>query len=502
LLEVKNHNLSEAKRNLIQKYLSGSFSQKGRATRPITPRAIGAVVPPSLSQEQLLLRETSRPQMPSLYNECFTLRIPGCLDVAKLQESITEIIRRHEIWRTTFEIVNGSFVQVVQLPPKEIPLQTIDLCGLGEERTEEEVLRIAGELTQPGFDLSRGPLMRIKLLRIAAEEHRLLMAAHLSIIDGMSVYKLFPSELAQLYAAFCAGAPSPLPELPVQYGDYALWQRSWLSDEEVSRQIAYWSKQLGGSLPMLRWPSDRPRPPVFTHRGDMQRFRLGPELSDSIKELRRSEGVTLFSVLLAGFACLLYSYTSQADLAIGTPSPAGRKRSEVQRLLGYFLNPVVIRIDLADDPSARELFRRVQNRTAEAIAYDDVPIEVVAKRLQLEMALSCSSLFTVAISLQPESTGDTGWRVTSMDASSGGAVWDLYLAFIDDKDEIIGRAQYNPDLFDGETIRDAIQDLRTILDRIVADPELKVSSLPHTVKQSSDPMKRVSSGNESNYTAG
>jgi hypothetical protein len=492
-----NGDLSEAKRNLIQQYLSGRISQKLRLTRPITRRRADTPVLASLSQEQLLLRENGRRDMPALYNECFTVRMVGPVDVPRLEQSLAEIIRRHEIWRTSYDIVNGSFVQVVHPPSQDI-LPVIDLRGLGEERVEEEALRVATEQAQLPFDLSRGPLMRLSLMRTATAEYRLSIAAHLSIIDGMSVYQLFPSELARLYAAFCAGEPSPLSELPIQYGDYAFWQRSWLVDDEVTRQLAYWRKQFAGGLPLLQWPTDRARPTVFTHRGEIQSFRLSPPLSDAIKNLTRREGVTLFAVLLASFACLLYCYTSQVDLVIGTPSPAGRKRSEVQSLLGYFLNPVALRISLQDDPPFSESVRRAQNVTAQAIAYDDLPIEVLAKELHLNIDASRSSLFTVAISLQPESAGAPGWRVTSMDASSGGAVWDLYVAFINGTDGIVGRAQYNRDLFEAQTITHAMQDLQIVIERMVADSGQPVSTLCQHVRIASDrQMKEYSGGKDS-----
>ena len=213
---------------------------------------------------------------------------------------------------------------------------------------------------------------------------------------------------------------------------------------------------------------------------------MSRSLTNAIKELRKCEGVTLFAVLLASFASLLYCYTSQTDLIIGTPSQAGRKRSEVESLLGYFLNPVALRINLEDDPSVRELLLRAQNATAGAMACDDLPIEVLAKELHLNTDSSCSPIFTVAISVQPEAAGAEGWQVTSMDASSGGAVWDLYVAFINGMEEIVGRAQYNPDVFDGHTIRDTLKDLEAVMEAIVANPSQRVSSLHQHVRMAID----------------
>ena len=321
-------------------------------------------------------------------------------------------------------------------------------------------------------------------MRTGDTDYRLSVVAHLSIVDGISVYQLFPSELAALYTAFSAGKPSPLPELPIQYADYAYWQRRWLRDDELARQLTYWRKQLAGELPVLRWPADRPRPDVQTYRGAIRAFALSRLLTDALKKLARREGVTLFTTLLASFTGLIYCYTSQVDLVIGTPSPTGRKRSEFQALLGYFLNPVALRIDLQDDPSLRELLLRAQKVIAEAISYDDLPIEVLAKELRRKPVPSRNPFFTLAISLQPTTPdGAKGWHVTSMDADSGGAVWDLYLAFIDGVDGMIGRVQYNPDLFESLTISHMLRDLQKVMKAIVADPGQHISSLPLVVQE-------------------
>jgi surfactin family lipopeptide synthetase A len=308
--------------------------------------------------------------------------------------------------------------------------------------------------------------------------------AHLSIVDGISVYRLFPTELAKLYTAFSAGKPSPLPELPIQYADYAYWQRQWLRDDELASQLTYWRNQLAGDLPVLRWPADRPRPAVQTYRGAIRSFVLSQSLNDGLRQLSQREGVTLFTTLLASFASLIYCYTSQVDLVIGTPSTSGRKRSEFQALLGYFLNPVALRIDLQDDPSLRELLLRAQKVIAEAISYDDLPIEVLAKELRPKPDPGRNSFFTIAISLQPTVPDEaTGWHVTSMDAESGGAPWDLYLAFINRGDGMIGRVQYNPDLFESLTISHMLRDLQSVMRTLVADPGQRISSLPLVVQE-------------------
>jgi hypothetical protein len=485
-VHAKTH-LSEAKRTLMQAYVSGKISHKLRAPRAITARPTSKPALVSLFQEQLLLRENGRRHMPSIYNECFTIRMAGgSIDVTALERALTEIIRRHEIWRTTYDISHGCFVQVVHPPAPKIRLPFVDLRSFLGERLEEKVLRVTAEEAQRPFDLNRGPLLRFTLIRTGTTDYRLSVVAHLSIVDGISVYRLLPSELAVLYAAFFKSKCSPLPELPIQYADYAFWQRSWLTEDEIERQLAYWRKRLAGEPPALHWPTDNPETAVNTYRGEIEAFRLSPLLTDVIKKLSRSEGVTLFVVFLASFASLLYCYTSQTDVIIGTPSQAGRKRSEVASLLGYFLNPVALRINLQDDPSIRELLLQVKNATAEAMAYDDVPLEVIAKELHINGTSSRRAIFKVAISMQPQAAEVPGWGVTSMDASSGGAVWDLYLAFINGMDEIVGRAQYNPDVFEGHTIRHVLQDLQTMMQTMAADPGQRVSSLRQCVGLRSD----------------
>jgi len=304
------------------------------------------------------------------------------------------------------------------------------------------------------------------------------MTAHLSIVDGVSVYQVFPSELAQLYQAFSASKMSPLPEPLIQYADYAYWQRRWLIGREMQKQLDYWRNRLAGELPTLQWPNDHPRPAAQTFCGAALSFAWPRHLGDAIKELSLRVGVTLFTSLQSGFTALLHNYTGQSDIIVGTISPAGRKRSEVQGLLGYFLNPVVLRIDFTGDPPFNELLRQTQRVTSEAISHDDLPIEFLAQELLPKQDPSRHPFFTTAISLQPPmSPIGSGWSVTSMDAASGGAMWDLYLAFIEQSTGMIGRVQYNPDLFEARTITQMVEDLQALLATAVANPRQRLSKL-------------------------
>ncbi len=465
--------LSDAKRRLLQKYLRGEMAAGSDA---IVARRENRPTPLSLAQEQLW-RRSRVPGIPALYNESITVRRSGALEVAALERAMAEVIRRHEIWRTSYGTLDGEPVQVVHPAPATFPLAVADLEALSAPERESEVLRIAVEQAHRPFDLEGGPLLRATLVRMAEQEYRLVMTAHLSIVDGVSVYQVFPSELARLYEAFSTGKPSPMPDPPIQYGDFAGWQREWLHGAEFQTQVEYWRRKLAGPRAVLQWPHDHPRPSCQTFRGSIQPFVLSARLVDSLKHLSQEQGVTLFACLEAGLVALLHRYTGQDDMIVGTFSPAGRKRSEVQGLLGHFLNPVALRFNLAADPLFRDLLRQAQRVTAEAISYDDVPVQLLAQELLTKEDPSRHPFFTVGISLQPRTPSLPGWSVTSMDAESGGAFWDLYLAFIEQPGGIAGRAQYNPDLFEATTIAEVIGDLENVLIAASERPELSLSSL-------------------------
>jgi surfactin family lipopeptide synthetase A len=469
--------LSEAKRNLLKSFLRGELGETSGTSSRIMRRPSTETAPLSLTQQELWQRELCVPGIPPLYNECIIVRMMGPLDVVALEQSFTEIVRRHEIWRTTFDTVNGRPAQIIQ-PASPIKFPVLDLGGLGEAEREAESVRWVGAGTRRPFDLRRGPLLRPRLVKIDDAEHRLFLIAHQIVLDGMSAYQIFPAELAALYRAFSKGQPSPLPELTVQFADFAYWQRAWLQGEELVKQVDYWRKQLAGGPPVLGWPSERPRPAERTFRGAIQPFTLSKQLTRVLRELSHREGGTIFMTLLAGFAALLHRYTRQEDIVVGTLSPAGRKRTEIQGLLGYFLNPVALRLNFGRDPAFGDLLRQVRTVTAEAISHDDVPIEFLARELQRKPDPSHAPFFNVAVSLQPP-TPDLGleWSVTTMDVESGGGSWDLYIAFIDRPGGMIGRAQYNPDLFEPQAIMAMLSDLENLLEIVSANPGQRLSDL-------------------------
>jgi len=463
---------SETKRKLLEMCLRGDRRVNSTDLPPISRRASGSPPPLSLAQEQIWLSLQEPRDLPPVYNESITLHRLGPLNVAVLERCLSEIIRRHEIWRTTVATLNGHPVQIIHPAPDTYPCPVVDLRGLPVADRESEAIRLATEEARRPFDLLRGPLVRVMLATLSDEEHRLFFTMHQMIVDGVSAYRVLPSELVALYQAFSAGRPSPLPELPIQYADFACWQRQWLQGEALDQQSAYWREKLAGELPVLDWPTDRPRPPVQTYRGSMRPFTLPRNLSDTLRASSQRQGVTLFTTLLAGFVSLLHLYTGREVITVGTLAPAGRKRAEVQGLLGYFLNPVALRIDLSGNPTFREVLEQARGVISGALSHDDVPLERLANELKPKPDPTRHPFFQIMFSLAPPmSELGSGWSQTPMDVESGGARWDLYLELNDRQNGILGRAQYNPDLFDVSAITRMLEDYQYVLHAASSNPE-------------------------------
>ncbi|HKQ88383.1 MAG TPA: condensation domain-containing protein [Candidatus Acidoferrales bacterium] len=468
--------LSDAKRKLLDKFVREKFA------RPIEVAAISRcqsseLAPLALAQEQVLMHEQMVKGIP-LYNESVTLTFHCPMDRTVLERSVAEVIRRHEIWRTSYDTVRGQPVQVVHPASERFPLPLIDLRHIPGQEREVCIRNLGLSQTVHPFELRRGPLLRAALVAMADTEYRLVMSAHQSIVDGVSVYQIFPVELFAIYRAFSSGQRSPLPEPPLQFSDFARWQREWLSPTEKAKQIAYWRQKLAGQISVPSWPSERARPAERTFRGRIRGFTLPRTVADAAHRLGQRQGTTMFVVLLAGFYSLLHHYTGQDDLIVGTLSPAGRKRCEVHTLLGYFLNPVALRVNLGDDPPFVELLRRVQIAVSEAISNDDVPFEHVVEALRPLPDSSRNPYFNIGISLQPRMPDSGGaWTVTSMDAESGGAMLDLYVAFIDRPEGLHARVQYNPDIFEFREIRRMVEDLQALMQTGALRPQERVSKL-------------------------
>ncbi|HEV7376650.1 MAG TPA: condensation domain-containing protein, partial [Pyrinomonadaceae bacterium] len=368
--------LSPERRELLTRLLQKQGVTTSRL--PIAPRKSSTgQMPLSFAQQRLWFLDQLEPGS-SFYNIFDTLSFDEPLDVPALERSLNEVVRRHEVLRTTFTIVNGQPVQMIA-PSLKLPLQVIDLSNLSPLEKETEASRLSSEEARSPFDLSSGPLVRATLLRLGAEESVLLLTMHHITSDGWSL-DVLSRELRALYAAFHEGRSSPLTELPIQYADFAVWQREWLQGEALESQLSYWKKQLTGAPSALELPTDRPRPFVPTYRGASQSHGLSEDVAVSLKALSQREGVTLFMTLLAAFNLLLHRYTHQSDIVLGSPI-AGRNRAETEGLIGFFVNTLVMRTDLSGDPGFRELLGRVKEVALGAYAHQDLPFEKLVEAI-------------------------------------------------------------------------------------------------------------------------
>ena len=442
---------------------------------PVQPISRNQTIPLSFSQEQLWFLHQLTPEEP-VYNEPCTIRLQGAINIDALEKALNEIIKRHESLRTRFITVDGQPVQAIA-PPDTFNLPVVDLRVFPQELREAEALQIATKEAKLLFDLTTSPLLRATLMQLGDFDYRLFLTFHHIITDGVSIYSVFLKELAALYEAFSTGRLSPLAPLPVQYADFAVWQRQWLTQEILESQLDYWKQQLA-DLPVLQLPLDRPRPKKGTFRGARQCLVLSFDLTQALKTLSQQEGVTLYMTLLAAFKTLLYRYTGQDDIVVGTFS-ANRNRPELEGLIGCFLNTLVLRTDMSGTPSFRELLKRVRQVTLGAYAHEDLPFEKLVQTLQPERNLSQNPLFQVAFAPQPPMPSlNSGWTINQLDIQTDTAKFDLSLDVEERPEGIIGRLEYNTDLFDANTISRMIGHFQTLLEAIVANPEQRVSELP------------------------
>lgn len=473
---IPSDSASHDKQDLIRKYLQSRMSQQAESAAVIPRRSESGPAPLSFAQEQIWLHCQFAKD---LYNESVTVVRNGPLDVLALRRSLTEIIRRHEAWRTTFKVVEGHPVQIVNAP-YEPNLEAIDLRHLAIEEREAEALRRGRERARLPFDMERGPLLRATLVQLGEEDFRLYLFLHHIIFDGFSMYNVFLPELVTVYESLLAGPGAPLAELPVQYADFAAWQRSSsvLGEAELKESRAYWSSQLDGEIPVLELPTDRPRPALQSFRGAMHRFAFSKNLSDRLHQLANREHTSFFTTILACFTALLRRYSSQDDFVLGTVT-SGRKHTELESLLGCFQNPLALRLRLAGDPTFRELLTHAREVTLRALAHDNAPFERLVEELSVRRDTSRNPVFPVMFSLAPPTPAyEDGWDVNQLDLEIGTAKFDLDLELDDRPSGLQGRFVYCTDLFDAATIARMAGHFETMLEAIVADPEQKVSRLP------------------------
>jgi surfactin family lipopeptide synthetase A len=433
------------------------------------------VFPAAFAQQRLWFLDQLEPQR-ATYNVPAALRLQGRLDVQVLADSLNALVQRHAALRTTFGMSEGQLVQVIA-PGLRLPLPVVDLRDLAEAQRETEVGRLATEEARQPFDLSRGPLVRVTFLQLAAEAHLLLLTLHHIVADACSINVLV-GDLATLYQALSRGEASPLPELPLQYADFALWQREWVQGDAFSEQLAYWTQTLQGAPASLDLPIDHPRPPVKSSRGALQRFALSPRLTAALKALSQQQGVSLYMSLMAAFSTLLHRYSGQDELLLGAFT-TGRSRPETQTVIGCFANTLVLRSDLSGNPSFRELLGRVREVISAAEAHGEVPFEQVIKQLQPERSMGHNPLFQVLLTLAPlPPVLPWGWSLSQLDGGTGSAKFDLSLELADRAEGLLGRVEYSTDLFEASTIARMVGHWQALLEGIVANPEQRLSELP------------------------
>ncbi|HVR95722.1 MAG TPA: non-ribosomal peptide synthase/polyketide synthase, partial [Thermoanaerobaculia bacterium] len=463
-------------------------ARQEEAAPPIVPVPRDAPedgLPLSFAQQRLWLLDQLEPGG-TRYNIPALLRLVGSLDLPPFAAAVDEIVRRHEVLRTTFAAGvtgKGAPVQVVA-PAVRRALPVADLGGLPEAARETEAVRLAeAELSRP-FDLAAGPLLRVTLVRLSPGDHVMLANMHHIVSDGWSV-GLLTRELETLYGSFLAGRPSPLPELPIQYADFAVWQRQWLEQGVLERQLAWWRERLAGAPALLELPTDRPRPAVQSGRGNSVPVRLPAGLGQALAALGRSQGATLFMTLLGLFQALLGRHTGSDDLVVGSPI-AGRTRAEIEPLIGFFVNTLVLRIDLmgglSGGPGVRQLVGRVAEVALEAYAHQDVPFERLVEELAPQRSLGHTPLFQVVFALQNVPMGGRmdlpGLEVRGLPMAARTAKFDLSLDLAEAGGEIFGHLEYSTDLFDAPTVARLGERFRTLLEAAAADPERPVRDLP------------------------
>jgi hypothetical protein len=436
----------------------------------------GFVFPASFAQQRLWLLDQLEPGNPA-YIIAAGLRLDGRLDVVALRRSFRAIIQRHEALHTTISVLDGALTQIVR-PALDAPLLQLDLrdCRLPER--EQVVQRLAVQVARRPFDLASGPLVRTLLLRVAEAEHVLLLAVHHIVADEWSI-AIFVQELMALYRGYTTGEPASLPELPIQYADFAHWQREWLQGELLEAQLSYWRQQLRGEL-SLDLPTDHARPAAQTFRGARQPVAISRQVAEALKRLGRQEEATLFMTVLAAFKLLLARYAGQTDIVLGTPI-ANRNEVAIELLIGFFVNTLVLRTDLAGNPAYREALRRVRAVCLAAYANQDVPFELLVELLQPERSLSHTPLFQVMFVLQrsPLRTMQLpGLTLTALEIDSATAKFDLLLTLTEDGEGARGWLEYSTDLFDAPTITRLIGHFQALLAGIVAAPDQPLADLP------------------------
>ncbi|HEX5835671.1 MAG TPA: amino acid adenylation domain-containing protein, partial [Pyrinomonadaceae bacterium] len=450
----------------------------GEGMRTLPIERVSRDYPPALSfaQQRLWFLDQLQPGRAD-YNIPVAVRLTGPLNVAVLEKALNSVVQRHEVLRTTFAVVDGQPVQQIH-PHQPWQLPVTNLGNPAPVEREDAVKKLVEEEAQRPFNLTSGPLLRAQLLPLDPDDHVLMLTMHHCVSDGWSL-RVLVKEVAALYEAIASGAAPPLEDLPIQYADYAVWQREWLKADVLDEQLAYWKQQLSDAPPFLELPADRPRPAIQTHRGAVATFTLNADLTKGLKELSRREEVTLFMTLMAGWQTLLHRYSGQQDIVVGIPV-AGRNHPDLEALIGFFVNTLVVRANLGGEPAFRELLRRVKEVALAAYAHQDVPFEKLVEELQPERNMSYSPLFQVTISLQNDAEAEwtlPGLKLSSLPRETVSAKFDLSLTMIETQAEIECLLEYNADLFDAVRIERMLVHFENLLQSAVENPDQPISTM-------------------------
>ena len=437
-------------------------------------------LPLSFAQQRLWFLDQLQPGS-AAYNIPAAVRLTGRLDVGALEQTFTAIIGRHEVLRTTFSSLSGRPHQVIH-PAFQVVIPILDLRAMPAGKRETEVRRLVAAAGQEAFDLETGPLLRLQVVRESASEHVLLLTMHHIISDGWSIGVLV-REVAQLYEGYVNGEARVLPELPIQYADFAAWQRARLQGETLDLQLPYWRKKLAGARHELTLPMSRSRPALQTSIEATQSFLLPADLSPALKDLAQRENVTLFMIALAAWKSLLSHYSKQHDIVVGTDI-ANRNRRETEGLIGFFVNQLVLRTDLSGDPSFHELLERVREVTLGAYAHQDLPFEKLVEELNPDRALHSTPLFHVKLVLQNAPIGSLelpGLTFSALPVKTTTAKCDLTLTVWETAEGLAGAFAYNTDILSPVAVTRMVRDFNTILSTAIVQPEIKLSALADTI---------------------
>ncbi|HEY7617539.1 MAG TPA: condensation domain-containing protein, partial [Terriglobales bacterium] len=468
--------LAERKAEIIQLLQEAAVE---RSVAPVLrPRSRDGHLPLSFAQQRLWFLDQLVPGS-AFYNIAGAIRLELILDVAALKSALNKIVQRHEALRTTFVARDGQPEQVIAAS-LHVGLPVVDLRDVPQDARQGEARRLAQEEARRPFDLGVGPLIRTSLLRLEEAEYWFLLTMHHIVSDGWSM-DVFFGELSKLYGAYGRGEEPGLEELAIQYADYALWQREWLHGEVYQQQLGYWRGRLAG-MPVLELPGDRRRPAALSYRGAHQELRLADDLAEGLRGLGEGEGATLFMTLLAGFVVLLHRYSGQDDIVVGTPI-ANRNRAEIEGLIGFFVNSLVLRVDVSGDPSFRELVRRVKEVALGGYAHQDLPFEKLVEELHPQRDLSRNPLFQVMFQLLTELRPATSAMsvepgLTPVAVERGTTQFDMAIDLWAGSDGLSGQVEYSTDLFNHATITRLISHYCTLLESAAADPGQRISELP------------------------